>query len=70
MVQYTININERTKEGKFFLNLIKDYLEHFDAVEVMKTPNKTTLTALENIEKGEKTVLNSKKELENFLSNI
>jgi antitoxin component of RelBE/YafQ-DinJ toxin-antitoxin module len=52
MTTITLKINEKSKIGKIILDLINFSSKEQKDVEVVYLPNKETLKAIENIEKG------------------
>ena len=53
MTTITIKIDERSKKGKVFMEFLEQYILNDEAVEIIKTPNATTLKAMEEAKAGE-----------------
>jgi hypothetical protein len=51
MATITLEIDERTKKGKTFIEFLKQYVSD-NTVEVVKQPNKATLKAMKEIDEG------------------
>jgi len=51
--QITLKINEQSKFGKILLELIKMGVDE-KKIQVIPTPNQTTLSAMANVEAGKK----------------
>ncbi|MBU3660225.1 MAG: hypothetical protein FGM14_10165 [Flavobacteriales bacterium] len=52
MATITLKINERSTYGKAILDLIKIGINEKKGVEVVKTPNKETIKAIEEVKAG------------------
>jgi hypothetical protein len=52
METVTLKINEKSKKGQIFLELLRTNVAGNNAVEVIKVPNRETLKAMKEIEQG------------------
>jgi hypothetical protein len=63
MQTISLRINERSIYGKAIMDLIKIGINEKKGVEMVKVPNKETLEAMEDIEKGKTYKVKDSKEL-------
>jgi len=52
MAAYTIEINERSKKAKHFLQFIESYVKENDFVTLQKVPNAATRKAINDARSG------------------
>ena len=52
MTTITLRIKENSKKGKVFLDFLNQYILNDDTIELIKTPNATTLLSMEEAKTG------------------
>ncbi len=52
MTTITLRIKDKSKKGKVFIEFLEQYILNDDAIEIVKTPNATTLKAMEEAKSG------------------
>lgn len=63
MATITLKINERSKEGKALMDLIKLFSVKKTAVEIVENFNDETIKAIEDVENGKTIKVKNSKEL-------
>lgn len=52
MTTITLRIKDKSKKGKVFIEFLEQYILNDDAIEIVKTPNATTLKAMKEAKSG------------------
>jgi hypothetical protein len=63
MATITLKINEKSKEGKALMDLIKLFSVKKTAVEIIRNFNEETIKAIEDVEQGKTIKVKNSKEL-------
>lgn len=63
MATITLKINEKSKEGKALMDLIKLFSVKKTAVEILRNFNDETIKAIEDVENGKTIKVKNSKEL-------
>jgi len=67
MAEYTLKINERSKQAKAFLEFIKTYASDNKFIALEKIPNKTTKKAISEAREGKGEKIS---DVKNFLNSL
>lgn len=70
MTTITLQINEKSKKGKAFLEMARAFFEDSKDIQIVKTPNTVTQKAIDEAKKGKNTTKtkNHKDLMEKLLS--